>query len=875
VNDHRQDDDRTQSFTVLSQGTRISHYSVIERLGAGGMGEVYLAEDTELPRRVALKFLPAHLVEDEEAKARFVRGAQATVSLDHPNIVTIYEIGEFQGRPFFAMKLVEGPTLRDYCATHDFTIDDLIALAIQICEGLGKAHAAGVVHRDIKPTNIMIDADGRPVLLDFGLATVRGVEKLTRTGSTMGTVGYMSPEQVLAKKVDARSDLFSFGVVLYEMITARQPFKGEDQAASLHAITHDVPEPLARFKTGVPERLQFVVSKLLEKDPALRYQDAAGVISDLKRVAVSAGQSSWEKLFPRPVVLGALALIVILLAGMLAKFIIRPGRDGPVMLAVLPFENLGAAEDEYFADGITEEILTSLARLSGLGVISRSSAMKYKDTDKDLRQVGRELGVDYILEGTIRWDKSGGASRVRINPELICVDTRTSAWSGSFDKVIKDIFLVQSDIARQVAEALNVTLLESEQQAIDRPPTNNTEAYDYYLRGNQFVSASAKDLCNAEEMYNKAIAVQPDFALAYAKLGYVHTQMYWWYHDTSPERLAAAKQAIDRALELSPDLAEGQFSLAWYYYHGLRDYDRALAMFLAARKGQPNNSRLFKAIGLVQRRQGRWFEAIDNLERAMELDPRNADNINELAGTLISVRRYPEAEALFDRAIGLAPDLQWAYNQKCLLYLLWDGDTKRARGVIKTALEASERWPFLTYLEITLDKIDGDYHHALSLLTVPGSAYAIGGTDTAEFYCIKAEIIQHLHPEMKNAYCDSARIFLEQTVATAPDEPYFRLFLGRVYAGLGRKDEAVREGLRAVELFPISSDAFQATDFVAALAEIYTLVGEDDLALDQLDYLLSIPSWVSIPYLQIWPEFAPLREHPRFIELMRKHATTN
>ncbi len=847
------------------------------------MGEVYLAEDTQLHRRVALKFIPAHLVSDEQFKARFAREAQATAALDHPNIVTIHDVGEYQGRPFFAMQFVDGSSLRDYCAERDLNFDEIIELTLQICGGLRKAHDAGIVHRDIKPTNIMIGSDGRPVLLDFGLATIEGEDKLTKTGSTMGTLGYMSPEQVQSPKdVDGRSDLFSLGVVLYEMIAGREPFRGDSQAASLHAITHDTPEPLARFKSGVPDELQRVVSKLLEKDPELRYQNAAGVISDLKRMAVTGKikpvpptpfYQRWRRL-----AWGGLALVVIMAVALGIKYLIPSGGQkdaGQMMLAVLPFVNQGAAEDEYFADGITEEILTNLARLSGLRVISRSSAMKYKNTDKDVREIGKELGVEYILEGTIRWDKSSGANRVRINPQLIRVDNLASLWADGFDAVLDDIFAVQARIAEQVAQALNVTLLESERAAINQPPTANTAAYDFYLRGTQYISSSEKDLRNAEEMFNRAIELEPGFALAHAKLGFVHTQMYWWYYDTSPERLQAAKQAIDRALEISPDLAEGQFLLAWYYYHGLRDFNRALEMFFTARKGQPNNSRLIMAIGLVQRRQGKWLEAIENFERAIELDPRNAGRINELAGTLISVRKYAEAELLLDRAIRLAPDLQWAYSQKCLFYLMWDGTTERARGVVRDALAACDRWPYLTYLEITLDKIEGKYEHALSLIPVPGSAYVIGGIDTAEYYCIKAELYSHYQPELAKAYCDSARILFEQTVHSAPYAPYFRLFLGRVYAGLGRKEDAIREGLKAVELFPISSDAFAATDFLGALAEIYSMVGEYDLAIDHLDSLLSIPAWISVPYIKVWPEFAPLRDHPRFVELIEKYSSTD
>jgi serine/threonine protein kinase len=382
----------------------ISRYKVIEKIGAGGMGEVYLAEDTELNRKIALKFLPQHLCPDEDYRARFKREAQAVARLNHPNIITVHEVSEYQGQPYFAMELVEGQSLRELCSSKKLSIERIIELAIQICDGLSAAHGKEVVHRDIKPSNIIIDAYGRPKVLDFGLAAIRGSEQLTRTGSTLGTMRYMSPEQVAGKEIDQRSDLYSLGIVLYELITGRTPFERDNEAATLKAIAQDNPEPLARYKSDIPDELQRTVSKLLEKDPSLRYQSGAGVISDLK--PLTASTKSYVSVNPTkrknrwPLAIGGLTIITVLFVASI-KFWPGGETEHPVgttqermMLAVLPFENLGAQEDLYFADGITEEITSRVAVLKGLAVIAKTSVLQYKGTQKRISEIGAELNVD-------------------------------------------------------------------------------------------------------------------------------------------------------------------------------------------------------------------------------------------------------------------------------------------------------------------------------------------------------------------------------------------------------------------------------------------------------------------------------------------------
>lgn len=869
-------DDRTRSFTVLSAGANIGHYRIVEKIGAGGMGEVYLAEDTSIRRKVALKFLPAHMCEDEDSRARFHREAEATAKLNHPNIVTIFGVSEHEGRPYFAMELVSGQTLGSLAKAENLDFERIVDLTLQICEGLAAAHESGVIHRDIKPNNIVVDEKNRLRLLDFGLAAVKGAEQLTRTGSTMGTVQYMSPEQVQGKELDHRSDLFSLGVVVYELITGRTPFGRDNEAAALNAILQDEPEPLARYKADVPDELQRMVSKLLEKDPSMRYQSAQGVTSDLKRmvsrsqVSVTSPEIVQKKRGPIWFFAGTALVLVIALSYFFAQWMPVATNDSRKMLAVLPFENLGLIEDEYFADGITEEILVNLSQLSGLGVISRSSTNKYKGSDKSLKQIGKELGVDYILKGTIRWDKSSKEERLRINPRLVQVSTDVNLWADRYTVVLDDIFAVQASVARKVAEALDVTLLVTEQEAVTRQPTDDPEAYDYYLRGNQYYDATNDGLRNAEAMYQSAIELEPEFALAYAKLGMVHTQMYWHYHDRSPERLAAAREAVDRSIEIAPDLAEAHFALGWFFYHGDRNYGAALKQFALVARKQPGNSDVIYATAQVQRRQGRWSSAVNNFRQVVLADPRSAWRASEFAGTLVSLREYAEAEMFFDRAISLAPDLRFAHFQKTLMCLVRDGHTENARQVIASALRTNERWAEITYLEIILDMVDSDYDHALEFLSSAGGSSAMIATGTAEYYLQKGDIYRHQGFEDYRRYYDSAIAVLKDQITSGADQypHYLHLFLGKAYAGLGQKEEAIREGLLAVECLPVSEDAFVGPDLVAVLAEIYCLVGEYDLAIDQLEYLLSIPSWTSAVYVATWPEYAPLRDHPRFKALV-------
>ena len=400
-------EDQTRSFVALTKGTKVGHYRIIEKIGAGGMGEVYLAEDTKLNRKVALKFLSPMFATDEPFKARFMREARAAAKLNHPNIVTVHEVSEYEGRPFFAMEHVEGRSLRQLIRDKTLSVERAIEIGIQVCEGLKEAHSAGVTHRDIKPSNIVIDKSGRPKLVDFGLAAVEGTEQLTKTGSTLGTVGYMSPEQARGDVADHRSDLFSLGTVFYEMITGRAPFRRDTEAATLNAILQDSTEPMARYKSGVPDALQRIVSKLLEKDTALRYQSAEGVLPDLRQLVASGSQdrttvisrpkSKLRRILTPSIVVAVIILLVLILKPWRFEIISdNPALAAPRRLAVLYLKNRGVADDEYLSYGITEDLIVDLTRIGTMGVAPMPSILKYKDSDEELDKIAEHLQVTLL-----------------------------------------------------------------------------------------------------------------------------------------------------------------------------------------------------------------------------------------------------------------------------------------------------------------------------------------------------------------------------------------------------------------------------------------------------------------------------------------------
>lgn len=870
------ENDKTQSHVVLTQGMMVGHYRIIEKIGAGGMGEVYLAEDTELKRKVALKFMPQQYLSDKNARARFEREAQAAAALKHPNVVTIYEVGEFNGRPFFVMEHCEGQSLRDLLKGKALLIGRIVDFAIQICEGLQEAHTMGVIHRDIKPSNIVIDKNGRPKLVDFGLAAIAGAEKLTKTGSTLGTVGYISPEQIEVKDTDHRSDLFSFGVVLYEMIAGRTPFAGDSDAATIKAILSDSPEPLARYKSDMPDELQRIVSKLLEKDPSLRYQTASGVIADLKRRAIRGSTVSITPVRQKSkgawVFAGALVIVVLAAIVLISRWPSGkpPGVSEARMLVVLPFENLGSEDEEYFADGITDEITSRLAQIKEIGVISRTSAMQYKNAKMSLREIGSELGVDYVLEGTVRWDRSGGSNRVRITPQLIRVADDRHIWAENYERELTQVFAVQSDIATHIAEALNVALGDPERQRLAAQPTDNLEAYDFYLRGKEYYERGGKRDREvlAVRMWEQAIELDSTFALAYAWLARAHAFAYFAYPEEGTENLQQANKAAEAALRLSDQGAEGHMAKGYYYYYGSRDYDRALEHLSLALEDQPNNCDLLEATAYIQRRQGKWEEALANLQRSSELDPRSINKIIELAVTSIWMRRYDDAESYYHRGYTISPDAKGLYEYESYRRIMADGDIQGAREILEEGVKNVGPRYFAGNFEL-IDIWARDFQSALRRRP---SLEEANSDDPGDYYVTKGMIFWLMNDQANSlSYLDSARVRFEERIRQAPGYAYNHSNLALAYAGLGRKEDAIREGEAAIRMLPVSKDALVGPHLIWYLIQTYTMVGEYDRAIDQIDYLLSIPCQFSLIFVELEPVLDSLRSHPRYQALLKKY----
>jgi len=866
-------------------GSKILHYQITHLLGAGGMGEVYLAEDTRLHRPVALKFLHPMFRQNPEMHDRLVREARSASQLNHPGIVAIHAIEETSEHMFIVMEYAEGRSLRDLARSGALDIDTALDYARQILDALSAAHDAGIIHRDIKSDNIVVTEKGPVKILDFGLARSGTSVEVTKDGSSAGTPAYMSPEQVQGEKADKRSDLFSFGVVLYEMITGRLPFRGEHESAVAYSIVNESPPPLAEHTPDVPAGLQSVVDKLLAKDRESRYQSASDVLAELDRVR--AGQkpvaAKRRRIGPVAVVAGAF-LLVVAAAGWL---ILRDSHEAPVQpesgrvkLAVLPFANLGPTDHEYFADGVTEEVTTRLAKISSLGVISRTSAAKYKASEKTVREIGSELGVDYVLEGTIRWDQSTKPDRVRINAQLIRVTDDTHVWADDFDRVYDQIFVLQSEVAEKVAEALNVALLAPEADAVKEKPTSNLEAYDFYLKARQLNerASTLDDYRFAVEMMKRATQLDSTFAEARAQLARYYTNDYFNNRFPEQPRLEQGRMEALAALRHAPDGPEGHVAMGYYYYYGSRDYQSALKEFALAKAKEPNNSGLLQAMGYVQRRQGNWEEAYTNLKQAADLDPTSLEISGALIETAMYMRRYDEAERYADRALSRTPDRGYFYVLNAMTAMLGTGNVRAARATLAEA-EKRAAGPDVHAAQLNLDWLTGDYEAVLRRL--PSLAQVkreLGAVDTANYYMAKGFAYTlkgglYEESETARAYFDSARTESERLLKSRPDDPMILMGLAVSHAGLRQKNEAYAYARRAVDLMPLSRDAVTGGDILFNQATIDALFGDADAAVDKLEVLLRIPSTVTPAVLEANPLLEPIRNHPRFQRLLRQQET--
>lgn len=778
----------------------ISHYSIIKKLGQGGMGEVYLAEDTTLHRKVAIKFIPEELEANEQAIRRLIREAQAAATLDHPNICSIYEVGECEGGNFIAMQYVEGETLSDRNRRKPLDVRECLQVAFQVADALAEAHSHGILHRDLKPQNIMITARDHVKLLDFGLAKIIRTELtleseaatetlISEPGMIIGTVPYMSPEQVRGQALDARSDLFSFGVVLYEILTGRRPFFSDSAAGTISEILTREPPPLARYSVDAPPEVQRIISKALCKDVEERYQTAKDLQVDLKNLMGElvfeeklersyAGDAAAAPPSPRRGVftsgihslrsgyavrevwrrkatrLVAAAVLVLAVASVVFYFVFAGGDS----LAVLPFtytstdQKLMADPDrEYLSDGITESLIDSLSQLPALKVIARSSVFRYKGKDADPQTVGRELGVRTVLVGTI----SQHGDSLTISPELVNVADNRHIWGARYERKLSDLLAIQGDIARDISENLRMKLTGVDRQLLTRSHTDNADAYQSYLKGRYYWNKRTEEgFRNGIRSFQRAIQMDRKYSLAYSGLADCYMLLSDYGFIPPGEGYPEAKAQVMTALALDDSLAEAHTSLAginagyyWDWAEADKEYRKAISL-------NPNYSTARHWYGLYLLFAGRMDDAMAQIRRAQELDPLSLAINKDYGLALFFSSRYDEAIKQFRKTSEIDPDYLMIYAYVAEVYM--------EKGMQREALAELER------------------AHALSpdeaeITSVLGQAYALAGRK------------------------DDALKIAEQLSRLEKESQFLSLELAILYAWLGEKDRAIEILQRGVE----------------------------------------------------------------------------
>jgi len=676
----------------LQKGNTLAgRYAIIEELGRGGMGVVYKAEDTKLKRAVALKLLPPELTHIPEVNDRFMREAQAAAALDHPNICTVYEFDETEGTSFISMAYIEGQSLKKRIESGALDVDEALEVACQVAEGLQEAHKKGVVHRDIKSANIMVTERGQAKIMDFGLARITGGTLFTQEGTTMGTVAYMSPEQASGVKVDHRTDIWSLGVVFYEMLTGKLPFLRENEQAVMYSILKEKPKPVTDLKADIPASLEQVVDRALEKNPDKRYQQAGELLDDLK--SISAGIVPEEikarlrkaKLQKRKRTIaygGAAGLVII--AAVLALTLFTGRAEAIDSIAVLPLENLtGDAEQEYFVDGVTDELIGQLSQIGALRVISRRTVMQYKGAEKSLPEIARELSVDAVVDGTVYQV----GDRVRIRLELIdALPEERNLWAQTYERAGTDVLVLYGEMARAIARETRVDLTADETKRLSNARQVNPEAYDAYLKGSyHWKKLTPADLDAAQRYFELALEKDSSYAPAYSGISFVWmarataTAAAAMPHEAAPK---AGEMAI-RSLELDSTLAEPHFALAtvatWYEW----DWQKAEQEFRRALELNPNHADSHVFYGLFLTAMGRLSDARSQMEQALALDPLNFMYLSYYGVSLERSRMFDEAIVQYQKGIDLAPDFIDAISGLMHCY--------HQKGMNREALEAAKR----------------------------------------------------------------------------------------------------------------------------------------------------------------------------------------
>jgi TolB-like protein/predicted Ser/Thr protein kinase len=869
----------------------LGDYKLLEEVGRGGQGVVFRARQKSLNRIVALKVIGLGQWATKAHLKRFRLEAEAAASLDHPCIVPIYEVGERDGQCYFSMKFVEGGQLDDVVKHTPLSIRQAVELIAKVARTVHYAHENGILHRDIKPGNILLDAKGEPNLTDFGLARlVESESTVTRTVEVLGTPSYMSPEQAAGNntKLTSATDVYGLGAVLYQLLAGHPPFAGGTTYETIKLLLESEPRLPRLWNPKVDRDVSTICMKCLEKDPQRRYSSALSLAEDLerwlghepiqaRRTGVIGRGKKWLQRNPTATAVVSLSLALIAALSVLVwktDLFSRPAAAG---IAVLPFENLSNdREDASFTDGVQDDLLTKLAKIADLKVISRTSVMGYRGK-QNTRQIGDELGVSHLLEGSVR--KTG--AWLHINAQLIDVHTNAHIWAEEYDRDVKEMFSVQSEIARTVAKRLHAKISAAEKWAIERPPTADLTAFNFYNRAKNLLltvinrsnpTRGEEDLLQAADLLNQAVSQDPSFFQAYCQLALIHDHLYYNGFDRTPARLWLAEAAIQTAFRVRPGAGEAHLARAWNLYWGYRDYEGALADLDIAGKTLPNDARVFELKGYIERRRpgGDQEEALRNLERATELDPRNINLIQQTSVSYDNLRRYGDEEAILDRALALEPNDVQTKLTRAFVDLDWKGNTQPVHQLVDE-LRAKDpaAIPSIADSWLLCALAERDSAAAANALAALGENSV--GNETVKY---SSRFMEGLVSRMANdgakahAAFTAAREQQEKLVRARPDDAGALWVLGLIDAGLGRKEEALGEGWRAVELLPVEKDARSGSIMIVGLARIAAWVGDKDLAFEQLAIAIRHSSYVSYGELKLMPWWDPLRGDPRFEQIV-------
>jgi serine/threonine protein kinase/tetratricopeptide (TPR) repeat protein len=863
----------------------LADYALLEEIGRGGQGVVYRARQKSLNRIVALKVIRPGQRTTKAHLQRFRIEAEAAASLDNSNIVPIYDVGERDGSHYFSMKLVEGGQLEEVFRREPIPIRRAAELIAKLARTVHYAHERGILHRDIKPGNILVDAKGEPYLTDFGLARLVETDStVTRTLETLGTPSYMPPEQALgnSSQLTRTTDVYGLGAVLYHLLTGHPPFAGGTTYDTIRLLLETEPRQPRLWNPKTDPDLSTICLKCLEKNPQRRYASALALAEDLerwlrhepiraRRTGVLSRGKKWLHRNP------TIALLILSLAALAAaigwnvwksEFVPSPATG----IAVLPFENLSEdKENAFFADGVQDDILTKLAKIADLKVISRTSVMEYRGK-RNMREIGKALRISHVLEGGVR--KTG--ARFHLNAQLI--DTRTDAhvWAEQYDLDLNHQFTVQSEIAKKIAQQLHAKISAAEALAIAQPITTDLTAFDLYTRARNLLlmkslSTSARaNFLQAVDLLNEAVARDPAFFQAYCQLASAHGNLYFLGHDHSPVRLALAETAIQAAFRRRPDAGEAHLARAENLYQGHLDYNGALAELEIASQSLPNDPKVFELKGYIQRRQGKQEEALRNLERAVELDPRNALTLQQMALSYELVRRYPEAKLVWDRVLAIEPNDMESKTARALVEFNWKADTRALHLLIDSIRTTNPAvLPNIADAWFICALAERDTIAAQNALNALGETPLRDGPIQFNRRFVEGIIARLAKDDSKAQFAFvAARAEQEKIIQTQPDYGPPLCVLGLIDAALGRKADALREGRRAIELLPVDKDALNGRRMVSYLAIIAGWVGEKDLACEQLAVAIRDSSDLSYGQLKLLPFWDPLRGDPRFEKIV-------